>query len=208
MAVVRFSDELKSSIITNAKDLFRKRIEAQDSAVPDIGNELMALVYAPLIPQLSAIPREFLTWRDTMELSRIGTTNYARSFHLSKMWPLPDKQVLVDGATIRGSYMISITLDDNEKFAPFKRQLDEWRANVDAIVAQRDDFVAGVRKVIEAHSTLAPALKAWPPLWDLVPEAYKERHRKVVERSRPDTQSIDVDLTKLTATVAVSKLTK
>jgi hypothetical protein len=68
-------------------------------------------------------------------------------------------------------------------------------------------FVEQVKKIINAHATLAPALKLWQPLWDLIPEDYKERHRKVVERTKSDTQ-VDVDLGSLTATVVAHKLTR
>ena len=47
----------------------------------------------------------------------------------------------------------------------------------------------------------------WQPLWDLIPEEYKERHRKIVERTKTDTQ-VDVDLGSLTATVVAHKLTR
>jgi len=61
--------------------------------------------------------------------------------------------------------------------------------------------------VIEAHATLAPALKMWQPLWDLIPEEYKDRHRQVVEREKKDVK-VDVDLTALTAQVAFHKMTR
>ena len=103
---------------------------------------------------------------------------------------------------------MEVTLQDVPEYAHIKQQLDDYVSGVKALEGQRDEFVAGVKKVVEAHSTLAPALKAWPPLWDLVPEEYRERHRKVVERTKPEAGEIDVDLSKLTATVAVHKMVK
>jgi hypothetical protein len=61
---------------------------------------------------------------------------------------------------------------------------------------------------METYSTLAPAIKAWPALWDLVPDEAKERHKKVVERVKKDASDVGVDLNSMTAAVTFSKLTR
>ena len=61
---------------------------------------------------------------------------------------------------------------------------------------------------METYTTLAPALKAWHTLWDLLPDEAKERHKKIVERNRKDTIDVDVDLNSMTAAVTFSKLTR
>ena len=68
--------------------------------------------------------------------------------------------------------------------------------------------MVGVKKIIGMHTTLGPALKAWPPLWDLVPEGTKNRHRKVVERVKPEVAEVEVDLTALTGTITAAKFAK
>jgi len=74
-------------------------------------------------------------------------------------------------------------------------------------VQKKTNFVNAVKEVITAHATLSPALKMWPPLWDLIPEEYKERHRQVVEREKKEVV-VNVDLGTLTATVVAHKLTR
>jgi hypothetical protein len=61
-----------------------------------------------------------------------------------------------------------------------------------------------VTKVIEAHATLAPALKVWPPLWELIPDEYKDRHREIKVQGKKEV-TIDVDLGKLTAMSTAAK---
>jgi hypothetical protein len=51
---------------------------------------------------------------------------------------------------------------------------------------------------------LAPALKAWPALWELIPDDVKEKHREVKERSKGGID-LDVDLNKLTAVSTAAK---
>ena len=87
------------------------------------------------------------------------------------------------------------------------QEIADYQASILAVADKKKAFIASVTQVIEAHVTLAPALKMWQPLWDLIPEEYKERHRKIVERTKTDTQ-VDVDLGSLTATVVAHKLTR
>ena len=72
---------------------------------------------------------------------------------------------------------------------------------------KREEFTDGVGKVIGAYSTLAPALKAWPPLWDLLPDATKERHKEIVERVKKEVVVEDVDLSSMTTIATLAKLT-
>ena len=61
-----------------------------------------------------------------------------------------------------------------------------------------------VSKVCDAYSTLAPALKAWPPLWDLIPEDVKDKHREIKERVKSEAV-LSVDIGKLTALSTTAK---
>jgi hypothetical protein len=61
-----------------------------------------------------------------------------------------------------------------------------------------------VKKVCGAYTTLAPALKAWPPLWELIPENYKNKHREIKERVKNEVV-LDVDIGKLTALSTAAK---
>jgi hypothetical protein len=73
--------------------------------------------------------------------------------------------------------------------------------------SKQASFIEGIDKLMVTYSTLAPALKAFPALWDLVDEETKERHKKVVERKSKSVE-LDVDLNSLTAAVTFSKLTR
>lgn len=210
MAVVRFSDELKTSIIDNAKELFQPRINKLAVAPPDLGDEIATMVTAEHAEYVRALPKEFFSWCQGVSLT-ISTDIGKRSFELStkNLYACPRSWVKnSDGSSYDSGYKVSAKLPNTEKYAHIRDQLMQWQSGVDALVQQRDEFVSGVKQVLNAHATLAPALKAWPPLWDLVPEKYKERHRKVVERSKADETTLDVDLTKLTSTVVASKLIK
>jgi hypothetical protein len=208
MAVVRFSEELKDAIKTNATALFNKRLEALQGNPPAVGDEIIDKMFAPYMDAISRVPSEFLQWADSFTLDRIGNTSYVKAYTYKKRFPKPIDNIKTSLGRIASNYSASISLADVPEWEGIKAQLDEWKASIKAVEQQRDEFVSGVKAVINAHATLAPALKAWPPLWDLVPEEYKERHRKVVERSKPESAEIGVDLTKLTSTVVAAKFNK
>jgi len=81
-------------------------------------------------------------------------------------------------------------------------------ANMDSNIRE----IEGVILKLNAYSTLAPALKAWPALWDLVPEDKKDKHREVVVRTKASDTAAnlaeEVDLSKLTGHVTADKLTR
>ena len=210
MAVVRFSEELKDAIIKNAKALFSNRINAARKASPPIADEVADLVYAQFMPAINTLPKEFLQWSNRVEIRvPYNTSSIEVSYQAAREYPKPGNRIKMDDGTIIDSmFSISFKLPDTPKYKTYIEQIVAWRENINVLEKQRDEFVSGVKAVIEAHSTLAPALKAWPPLWDLVPETFRERHRKVVERTKPAVAELDVDLTSLTAAVTIAKITR
>ena len=111
------------------------------------------------------------------------------------------------------SYGNAMTLNaDDPRWKDIKKQYKKYCLKIHKLEKEQKAFVDGVREVVNAYSTLAPALKAWPALWDLVPEEKKEKHREVVERKKAsDTAknlAEEVDLTKLTGHVTADKLTR
>jgi hypothetical protein len=76
------------------------------------------------------------------------------------------------------------------------------------VEAKQEKFLEGINKLMETYSTLAPALKAFPALWDLVPDEAKERHKKIVERKKAEVDVDSMDIQGMTAAVTFSKLTR
>jgi hypothetical protein len=97
---------------------------------------------------------------------------------------------------------------NQHKFADILEEYTAWGKRVQTAEAKRDAFVAGVGKIIDNYSTLAPALKAWPALWDLIPEDKKTKHKEVVERRSNKPVELDMDTSSLTASVTLAKLVR
>lgn len=222
MATVRFSKEFKDSILKNARAVFKSREKSVDEALPNKwGDTVYDIVFADFIPALNNVPTEFLNMQDTfrfggfIEVDTLQSVSF--SMPLSSKRPFPSGDNLPSGLETKvkrvGYYNNEFKLRDLPEFADFKTELLAWQVRKAEVAKQEREFVSAVQKVIEAHATLAPALKMWPPLWDLVNEEYRDRHREVVERVKPSekVQALEeegINLSALTATVVAHKLTK
>jgi hypothetical protein len=209
MATVRFSKELQDDIIKRAKAVFDKQIIAAEESRPDAtawGEKIYNTLFGEYTPILNAVPQEFLYMVDQIEIGRVGDTRCHLRFILSTPRPWTRKFKDTEYARANSGYdSTSINLLNHPAWAELHAEVKAWQERNAEAAAKRTEFVEQVKKIIEAHATLAPALKMWPPLWDLVPEKYKEKHREIVERTKKDVD-VQVDLGALTAAVVANKI--
>ena len=211
MATVRFSDELKNAIVKNAEAIFKKQIDDALSSYPkDWADRVYERAFASYIPSMNALPTCFFTEVTTLNISYIGDLRVGVACNLTNKRVYPHKLPTTADFTIEASSHYSNTelrLKDIPMYEDIKAEAIAYMDRVKVLRERQTAFVEQVRKIINAHATLAPALKMWQPLWDLIPEDYKERHRKVVERTKNEV-TVDVDLGSLTAAVVAHKLTR
>lgn len=211
MATVRFSEELKSAIVKNAENIFAKQLDEALSSYPkDWADRVYERTFASYIPAMNSLPSCFFNEIEKINISKIGDMELGVACNLTNKRAYPANLPKTDDFPVKNTGYYSnteLTLKDIPMFEDIKAEAMAYKEKVRAIRERKAMFVEQVKKIINAHATLAPALKMWQPLWDLIPEEYKERHRKVVERTKNDTQ-VDVDLQTLTATVVAHKLTR
>lgn len=208
MATVKFSGELRDAILKNARNVFDKQYDALDDRRPahTWGDFIYDTLYGQYQPTINALPAMFFTTVDHIRVDRFGTMNVAFEFRLSnpRVHPIgiPDTEYAKHAG---GYYTSNYILKDHPAWEPLFAEVLEWRTTKEKLDQKRTDFVRQVGEVINAYETLAPALKVWPPLWELVPEKYKERHREVVTRTKKEVV-ISADLNTLTAITTAHKL--
>lgn len=209
MATVRFSKELQDEIIKNANGVFGRHVENARSAKPDNewGEKIYNTLFGEHTAQLNAVPTYFFNMVDKFKVEKVGGITCNLEFTLNSQKPFPNSFPDTELAKKSGYYGSEIELKDNLAWGELYAEVVRWRDGIRVVEKQRDEFVAQVRKIITAHATLAPALKMWPPLWDLVPETYKERHRTIVEREKKEVD-VAVDLSSMTAVVVAHKITR
>ena len=109
---------------------------------------------------------------------------------------------------IGGGYDYKIDIDDS-RFAWLRKEYAEWIKPFKELLNERKVYMDNVKALLESHKTLAPMLKKWDGLWELVPETTKTRHKEVYERPTPeqlDDKTKDIDFDSLTATTTINKL--
>jgi hypothetical protein len=210
MATVRFSKELQDAILNNARIVFNKQREDADNNRPsdEWGDKIYNTLFGEHTAVLNAVPPYFFNMVDKIKVEHIGTLPVNLEFKLNSKRPMPHEFPDTELAKKSGYYGNDIHLKDNLTWGEFHADVTRWKQSIKAVEEKRTAFIMQVKKIIEAHATLAPALKVWPPLWDLVPENYKEKHREVKEREKKEVSLEGVDLSSLTSIVVANKLTR
>jgi len=217
MATVRFSQDLKDRIFRNARQMFEKRIASAEAAKPDQawGMRIYDALFGEYAAALAAVPRGFLQTADDFSVQYVGEQHAGSiNFDLPTAMPWPhkfsmatDKASSIYGNTISLVYQKDVDGNTipNQLWDEFAAECKRWRDGIEAIKAKQNEFVQQVATLIENYATLAPALKAWPPLWDLIPEDVKDKHREVVVREKKQVEH-GLDLSALTATSVAIKI--
>lgn len=216
MATVRFSNELKENIISNARSTFNARHQ-KAAAIPDgFAERVYNDIFRDHLHTMSALPDGFLdvkrdfsvTIADSstsvicIPLSMIAPRRWPEKINLlhakQRGWNSTDLHYLPDLNTAEGADIHNVIV--NRHYA------------IKQVTEDQQKFVEGVEKICETFATLAPALKAWPPLWDLLPQSAKDRHLEISERKAAATKvaelTDELNLASMTATVVASKLVR
>lgn len=206
MATVRFSKELTESIIAKANDQFKEELDKNTNNYgPDIGDRVYEWMVGDLLPDLRRLPMAWLKTTNEIYIRQISGTNSNGYFRFSAAQPIPVHAFNTPRYNM--SNYDSVLLDDGSQFFEELRQLVNAReTRRREIAAKRDTFVESVKKICDTYATLAPALKAWPPLWDLLPQEAKDRHMTVKERTVTERTVDGVDFESMTATVIANKI--
>ncbi len=231
MATVRFSEKLQKDVEDNARAIFKDKIDKARASYP---REWADKLYDSVLSQedqqhMNALPNGVLPTIELLEfdgfyqapdekyVDNVGfdvetpmwrlRTTIRIGFNGVKRW-VNDMSSLQRG--MKEQYR-SITVDYTDP--RYAWLIDEFKAYTERVhkaEVECEKFVSGVKKVMQTFTTLGPALKEWQPLWDLLPEEAKDRHRKIVHREKKSVAGMnpDIDLTKMTAQVAFNKLTK
>lgn len=214
MSTVRFSNSLKSDITRNAKGVFRGRIQTAEENTPDWGMNVYDLIFKDTKAQMLAMPEGFFSLSTRLSVNSIPGlfegNQHSIEVDLPNEMPFPNRlspvsMGLAENGRTYGGYELN---KEDTRWVPILTEFRAYSEGINDVKAKQSEFVDGVRKVITAYSTLAPALKAWPPLWDLLDDDVKERHKKITERANTERDLGDVDLNKLTSTVVAGRITR
>jgi len=225
MATVRFSAELRHDIAYKAGRMFNERISKAKENPPSWAGNIYDLAFGENVAKMNAFPDGYFETDNDINFYGFAGESWDTDINESiRMYFSEDKAEQrrfphdissLDNAAL-GLHEDSDygwTLDaDDARWKNIKKEYKKYCLKINKLEEEQQAFVDGVKEVINAYATLAPALKAWPALWDLVPEDRKEKHREIVERRRASDTATglakEVDLNKLTGHVTANKLTR
>ena len=226
MATVRFSDTLKGEIRNNAKAMFQDKIkQAQDNVPAHWADKVYECFFpADVRQKMASLPAYVLRKQEYIEVTGWvnapedvwSTGSYQHqtwmlkgSIRLSFSKPMPWATELVQADSgFKSSYSSGKFDYADARWDWLRPEFKEYNRKVFEAVNKQETFLSSVNKLMETYTTLAPALKAWRPLWDLLPEEAKDRHKTVKERKVIKAEELDLDLNAMTSAVALSKITK
>jgi hypothetical protein len=206
MATVRFSKELIDRIEKQARAKMEPAVNrVKEQKVDNAwGQRIYDTLFLEVKPLVAQLPAGWLRTIENIEISEVGGRHCGMTFTLVSPQPWPRQFTETELARKRSSYGDSISLKDHLVWGEFFAEVTAYHQRVQEASKRRDEFVEMVKKVVNAYSTLAPALKAWPPLWELIPEDVKDKHREIKERTKNEVV-LDVDIGKLTAMSTAAK---
>jgi hypothetical protein len=206
MATVRFSKELIDRIVKQATAKMEPPVQKAREQKPDAswGQRIYDILFLEVKPIISQVPVGWLRTAKSIEISEVGGRHCGMTFEFVTPQPWPHEFVETELAKKRSSYGDSLALKDHLVWGEFHAEVTAYHQRVQEAAKRRDEFVDAVKKICNTYSTLAPALKAWPPLWELVPEDVKDKHREIKEREKKEVV-LDVDVGRLTALSTAAK---
>lgn len=224
MATVRFSDTLKDTIRNNARAMFKANIDKAKADVPAHWADKMYQSFFPadVISKFNALPDYAMDSRPHIDFTGFHNAPedvFQTACHkqdaykcdgvrleFSKAMPWPNRL----DETVTGfkfNWRTDSADFNDSRWDWLKSEFKEYVRKIFEQESKQEAFIDGVDKIMSTYSTLAPALKAFPALWDLLDEDTKNRHKKIVERKKKEAD-LDVDLNSMTAAVTLSKLTR
>jgi hypothetical protein len=206
MATVKFSKGLVENITKSAHNKMQPAVDRALEQRPanSWGQIIYDRIFGEQIPLLKQLPSGWTQFRDSITIGAVGdqpcqlTFEFGRSLH----WPhtFPANEL----ACLTSSYRGDVKLLDDPIWDDLHLEVKAYNGRVGYAKGRQTEFVQSVTKLLEAYSTLAPALKAWPPLWELVSEDVKEQHRSLSSRTKKEIE-VNVDLARLTAMSTAAK---
>jgi hypothetical protein len=226
MATVRFSDNLKHEIRGKAKAMFEDKIKQAENDVPaHWADKVYECLFSQVVrDQMKALPDYALRKADHIDISgwtnapedvwqtgdyKHNTWQLTNNVRLSFSTPMPWVDSFDSAPTgFNKSYSRNEFHYMDSRWDWLKPEFKEYNRKIFEATNKQEQFLTSVNRLMETYTTLAPALKAWRPLWDLLPDEAKERHKTIKERKVVKAEELDIDLNAMTSAVTLSKLTR
>jgi hypothetical protein len=210
MATVRITKELIAETLITAERQFTPLVERATESRPDSakwGPVIYDAIYGKHKDTMAALPRSYINHEEHVYVNAVNGETCALHFAFGSSRPAPATSDVPGIETNYKGFDLGTTPEAAAQWTELAEEIRLWKARINDARQRRTEFVKGVKMVLSNHSTLAPALKEWAPLWDLIPMHYRDRHKEVKPRAVSQKTAVDRDvLGKLTGAITAAKL--
>jgi hypothetical protein len=207
MAVVRLNKELRGTIITNAELQMRPAIDRANALIPsgsEWGEKAYRIMFQHELPMIEQAPDNWFKHKTEIEIRGLVSEDF-RALQLKLTSPVRWPDTVVENEFIEPTHYSSVRLKPHPAWDGLIAAYRVYREAFDAAHKKRHVYVTSVERIIDSYSTLAPALKAWPPLWDLLPLTAQNEHYRVDAPRKREEKEISVDFDTLTSISTAAK---
>lgn len=214
MATVRINETISRNVRRKLTSIYDRRILRVKAAVltPENNQAIYNAFIGDYIGAIeqSGLPQALFRKVDMIDIYCNGTRFRTDLANKQIFWENADDILPFVNSSSWGYNSVDISLKPDVDFNGTPLQLlVDTAAQVKQIEEEKDNAVRALKILLEKYSTLAPALKEWPALWDLLDDDVKEKHKEVVERKKPEPKpevTDTPDFSSLTAAVIANKL--
>lgn len=203
---VRISDKLIGEVAGNISDLYRYYADDIEKQKPDVGDRIYDLLYGPYLSRMEQLPVTFFRKFDRIDVRYVGEEILSYSFKFSSV--RLGSYTHPPGDNVEGSDTHNDKV--NIKRTPYTEEIVDaitsWHKQKTDIYEVRNNATNAVRRVMREHKSLAPAIKAFPPLVDLLPAATRQKIDVPQHRLTSALMELDPHLKRLASDLALKKM--
>lgn len=203
---IRISDKLKSEVIAAVHDRFRPQLEAAHKAKPDVGDEIYSLLYGPHVEDMNRLPDGFLHTTTAITTSRIGGRPVTAEFALSAKRRVAFRNPTNEDFDAPVGYSDRLVINRTGRTAHIVDQVFAWQDGIKAVMEARENAQEAVRGILKRYASLPPAIKAFPPLVDLLPPEVRKKIDVPQHRLSSVDMEINPHLKNLATIIAMQKI--
>jgi hypothetical protein len=209
MTTVIISDQIRVQVADAIRKMYESKMHEAAKYPDGLGDSITERLYENYTEEqtMRALPARYF---NTFNELNIETRAYdTHVLHLSRDYIAPYEfgpTCGIDDYYIN-SNILQFRIKDAIKFQDVITEFAKRKVAIEKAKTHREAAVEKAMTVLKTFKTLAPALKAWPALWNLLPKHIQERHKLVVEKTR-EKKSIpdDLNMDDLTVMVAARAL--
>ena len=208
MATVRLNKQLRTDIIMKAEMQMRPALDRANALIPsgsEWGEKVYKIMFQQELPMIEQAPDNWFKHKTEIDIRGLVSEEY-KTLQLKLPSPVRWPETVVENEFIEpGQYGIAVRIKPHPAWDGLIAAYRVYREAFDAAHQKRHVYVTSVEKIINTYSTLAPALKAWPPLWDLLPFTAQNEHHRVDASRKREEKEISVDFDTLTSISTAAK---